>query len=104
MMHVLFRLPTMDDQLPTHDVRENMARCGIDDDEENTHDGDTDAARIAHDVFRHDFNSVMSIDMAGLSRDFKIYANMTVAEGRIRVKPDQQKNIRAFIQWVLKYP
>ena len=99
MMHVPFRTSTMDDQLPTYDVRDNMVRCGINNDEDDAHEGDTDAERIAHDIFRHDFNSVMTIDMAGLSRDFKIYSNLTVAEGRIRVRPDQQKNIRAFIQW-----
>ena len=69
-------------QPPTYDVWDNMIQCGIDNDANNLYEGDTQAERIAHDIFGHDFNSVMSIDMDGLGQDFKIYSNLTVAEGR----------------------
>ena len=72
---------------PTFTIRDNMIQCGLDDDPTNLFDVETQAERIADDIFEGDFNSAMIIDFAQLSRDFKSYSALTVNEGRIRVKP-----------------
>ena len=84
---------------PLFTVADNMEACDIDNDPEDLHDNATDAQRLATDLFQDDFQSVMSIDFNQLAQYFKTYAALTQAEGRIRVRVHQQKNIRAFIQW-----
>lgn len=86
---------------PVFFVVDNMAACDIENNPipANLHDGATDAQRLATDLFQDDFQSVMTIDFNQLATNFKTYAQLTQAEGRIRVRVHQQKNIRAFIQW-----
>ena len=40
------------------------------------------------------------MDIKQLNADLKLYSDMTVAEGRIRLNPRVKRNMKALIQWV----
>lgn len=83
---------------PAHDVREAMALCGVDN--AVLFQGQTAAQRIAGDVFHDDFDSCMDKTFTELDEDFKTYADLSVAQGRIRLVPGIKNRIKAFVQWV----
>ena len=55
--------------------------------------------RISDDVFGGRFSTARDLSYKDLEADFKTYADLTVAEGRIRLTVRQKKNLRAFLQW-----
>mmetsp|Transcript_12713 Transcript_12713/g.18111 ORF Transcript_12713/g.18111 Transcript_12713/m.18111 type:complete len:460 (-) Transcript_12713:4106-5485(-) len=78
-------------------VRDAIVRCGMSNDA--IYQGNSQAFRIASDVFDDDFYSTMDKEVAELEDDFKSYTNLTHAQGQIRIDPGTKKNIRAYIQW-----
>ncbi|CAJ1956295.1 unnamed protein product [Cylindrotheca closterium] len=60
---------------------------------------DTQAKRIAYEIFLDDFTTTMDSTIDELNKEFKTLAGLTIAQGQIRLMPGIKKNIRAFIQW-----
>ena len=75
-----------------------MILCGIDN--VARFDGQIQAERLAEDLFDNDFQTCLDLDIKQLEADMKAYADMTVAEGRIRLNPRIKRNLKAFVQWV----
>ena len=59
----------------------------------------TQAQRIAEDIFDDVFMSCMDLTFKELDDHFKTYNDLTVAQGQIRLRPGTRKNIKAFVQW-----
>ena len=78
-------------------VCDAMIACGI----ENVvlFVDETQAQRIAEDIFGDLFTSCMDITFKGLDEHFKTYFDLTVAQGQIRLRPGTRKNVKAFVQW-----
>ncbi|KAI2501831.1 hypothetical protein MHU86_12596 [Fragilaria crotonensis] len=60
----------------------------------------TQAQRIASDIFDNTFTSCMDVTFRELDEHFKTYFDLTAAQGQIRLNPGIRKNIKAFVQWV----
>ena len=78
-------------------VREAMAECGVNDDD--NFDEKSSAQRIASDIFSDDFSTCMDKSHKELDSDFKSYSDLTQNQGQIRISPGVKKNIKAFVQW-----
>ena len=78
-------------------VVDAMVICGVD------HDAlfleETQAQRLASDIFGDQFSSCMDITVKELDEHFKTYSDLTIVQGQIRVRPGTRKNIKAFVQW-----
>ena len=78
-------------------VIDAMIACGVD------HDilfmDETQAQRLAADIFGDQFTSCLDVTFKELDEHFKTYSDLTVAQGQIRVRPGTRKNIKAFVQW-----
>ena len=61
--------------------------------------GESASQRIADDVFNNSFNTCIDITFTELDDHWKTYSSLTVADGRIRLRPGTKVNIRAFVQW-----
>ena len=84
-----------------HTIEEALEACGIDNGAEFGHFNEqTHVQRIAEDVFDGDFTSCMDKKESELEDDWKAYAQLTVAQGQIRLRPAMKKNVKALIQWV----
>ena len=59
----------------------------------------TQAQRIASDIFDNAFASCMDVTFKELDEHFKTYFDLTAAQGQIRLNPGIRKNIKAFVQW-----
>ena len=60
---------------------------------------ETQAQRIADDVFDNVLVSCMDITFKELDDHFKTYSDLTVAQVQIKLCPGIRKNIKAFVQW-----
>ena len=80
-----------------HSVREALALCGVND--VNLFGGETQAQRLATEVFGNDFETCKDKTSEELKEDLKSYSQLTAANGRIRINPGQRRNIRAFMHW-----
>ena len=80
-----------------HTVRSALALCGV----SNVigWNNQTDAQRIASDLFDDDFHTFMDKTFSALDKDWKTYSSVTQANGQVRLLPGVKKNIRALIQW-----
>ena len=81
-----------------HTVLEAMIAIGIDNVAQ--FDGQTQAERIAEGIFEDDFESCMDKTDSEIDDDLKMWSNLTLANGQIRLQPVQRKRIKAFSQWV----
>ena len=84
-------------QQPPFTVTDAMVLCGVPN--ATMFNGNTQAQRIAEDVFDDDFQSTMDKTFHELEDDFKSYSTMTVNQGQIRLNPGTKKRIKAFIQF-----
>jgi hypothetical protein len=83
-----------------YSIQDALIRCGVDDGTTfGQFDGQTQAQRIAQDVFDGVFTSCMDKTVAELEDDWKTYAQLTVAQGQIKLRPATKKNIKALLQW-----
>jgi hypothetical protein len=57
----------------------------------------TQAERIADNIFDNVFTSCMDITFKELDDHFKTYSELSVAQGQIRLRPGIRKNIKAFV-------
>ena len=78
-------------------VVDAMVVCGVDN--EGLFMDETQAQRLASDIFGDQFTSCLDITFKELDDYFKTYSDFTVAQGQIRIRPGIRKNIKAFIQW-----
>ena len=60
---------------------------------------ETQAQRIADDLFDSLFTSCMDLTFKEIVDHFRTYSDLTVAQGQICLCPGTRKNIKAFIQW-----
>ena len=79
-------------------VRQCLAQCGVDD--QDLFDNETDAERLAGQIFNNDFDECMSIVNKDLEAAFQTFSDLTVANGRIRLTYGVERFIRSFIGWV----
>ena len=78
-------------------VIDAMIACGV---EHNALFMDeTQAQRLANDIFDDRFDSCLDINFKELDDHFKTYSDLTVAQGQIPIRPGTRKNIKAFVQW-----
>ena len=80
-----------------HTVFNAMVACGIDN--VVVFQGQTQAERIAADIFDDTFTTCMDITFKELDEHFKTYSELSVAQGQIRIPPGTRKNMKAFVQW-----
>ena len=78
-------------------VLDAMIVCGIDN--KVLFMEETQAQRIADNIFDNLFTSCMDITFKELDEHFKTYFDLTIAQGQIRLRPGTRKNIKAFVQW-----
>ncbi len=62
--------------------------------------GETQAQRIAYEVFDGSFASCMGVTFKEFDEHFKTYSDLTVAYRQIRIRSGTRKNIKAFVQWI----
>ena len=74
-----------------------LTACGVDN--EVRFMDQTQAERVAEDVFDNLFASCMDLTFKELDDHFKTYSELTVAQGQIRFRPGTRKNLKAFVQW-----
>ena len=82
---------------PNFTVHDAVILCGVDDN--IGWNNQTQAERIADEVFNSDFRAVMEKTMEELEADLKSYSTLTAANGKITLNPSIKRNIRAFMQW-----
>lgn len=87
----------MAQQIPQFTVKDAMAECGVEDD--RNHDGQTQAGRIAGDMFSDTFATCMDKTFDELDSDFKTFSGLSVQQGQIRLLPGTKTKIKAFVQW-----
>ena len=78
-------------------VVDAMSACGVDHD--HLFMDETQAQRLANDIFDDLFTTCLDITYKELDEHFKTYSDLTAAQGQIRVRPGVRKNIKAFVQW-----
>ena len=82
-------------------VENSLAICGVNADNNNMiFNGATVAARIADEVFDNNFDTFLDITFSELDDTWRTYAQLTLAEGRLRLRPATKSNVRALAQWV----
>ena len=74
-----------------------LIACGVDNDVRFMEQ--TQAERVAEDVFDNLFATCMDLTFKELDDHFKTYSELTVAQGQIRFRPGTRKSIKAFVQW-----
>ena len=78
-------------------VRSLLALAGVDD--SVPFNSKTQAQRMSNDMFDDSFESCLDKTFDEIDADLKIYANPTVANGRITIVPRVMRTIKAFVQW-----
>jgi hypothetical protein len=81
----------------TYTVLDALIACGIDN--VLLFMEETQAQRIAEDIFDNLFSTCMDLIFKELDDHFKTYTDLTVAQGQIRLRPGTRKSIKAFVQW-----
>ena len=83
-----------------HTIQDALELCGVDNGALfGLFNAQTQAQRIAQDVFDGVFTSCMDKKVSELEDDWKTYAQLTIAQGQIRLRPATKKNIKALLQW-----
>jgi hypothetical protein len=82
---------------PIWTVLDAMIACGVDN--EALFMGETQATRIAEDIFDNVFLSCMDTSFKELDDHFKTYSDLTGVQSQIRLRPETRKNVKAFVQW-----
>ena len=80
-----------------HTVLGALIACGVDN--VALFMDESQAQRIADDIFDNLFTTCMDMTFKELDEHFKTYSDLTVAQGQIRLRPGTRKNIKAFVQW-----
>ena len=78
-------------------VLDGIILCGIPD--ANPFGGQTQAVRIATELFNDSFTAVKNKTFSDLDEDLKGFSILTVNQGQLRFQPGIKHNLRAFIQW-----
>ena len=90
----------MAQQPPVNTIVLSLTLCGVENDTAGLlWNGETASRRIASDVFNDSFDSCIDITFSELDDHWKTYSSLTVAEGRIRLRPATKVNIRSLVQW-----
>lgn len=84
-------------EIPVFSIHDAMIACGVPDN--GNFQGNTDAERVAMELFDNDFRTVMDKSIKDLDNDFTTLSALTALQGQIRVRPRAQRNIKAFVQW-----
>ena len=84
-----------------HTMESNLILCGVEADTNGVVWNNAIAsARISADLFADSFEMCMDITFDELDDHWKTYNTLTVADGRIRLKPNTKLNVRALVHWV----
>ena len=78
-------------------VRSLLALAGVDD--ARLFNNETEAQRLASDMFDDSFESCLDKTFDEIDADLKVYANLTAANGKIIINPRVKRTIKAFTQW-----
>ena len=78
-------------------VVDAMVTCGLDHDA--VFQEETQAQRLASDIFGNQFSACLDVTFKELDEHFKTYGDFTAAQGRIQIRVGARKNIKAFVQW-----
>ena len=78
-------------------VLDSLIACGINN--VQLFDGQTQAQRVATEVFDDDFESCRLKTSEEIKEDLKTYSSLTIGQGQIRLQPGVRRNLRAFVQW-----
>ena len=60
----------------------------------------TNAERLASDMFNDDFGSFIDKTSVEIEADLKTYSALTIPNGQIRLQPGQKRSIKVAVQWV----
>ena len=91
----------MMNQPPVNNLTRSLRDCGVETDSGGViWNNESASQRIADEVFNNNFNTCIDITFTELDDHWKTYSSLTVADGRIRLRPGTKVNIRAFVQWV----
>ena len=87
-------------QPAVNNITRSLMDCRVDIDSRGViWNGESASQRIANDIFNNSFNTCIDITFTELDNHWKTYSSLTVADGRIRLRPGTKVNIRAFVQW-----
>ncbi len=62
--------------------------------------GETIPTRVSSDIFDDSFMTCMDKTRTELEDSWKTYAQLTVNQGQIRLRPQEKKKVRALVHWV----
>ena len=74
-----------------------VVACGVDHDA--LFQDETQAQRLATDIFGNQFTACLDVTFKELDGHFKTYTDLTAAQGQIQSRPGVRKNMKAFVQW-----
>ena len=77
-------------------VRGLLTLAGVDD--VLLFNGETQAQRLAQDLFHNSFLSCMDKLYDEIDSDLKSYSTLTVVQGQIRLQPGVKRAVKAFVQ------
>ena len=78
-------------------VQQLLAIAGVND--TLLFNNETQAQQLASDLFDDTFVSCMDKSYKEIDSDLKSYAQLTAAQGQIRLQPSVKRGIKAFVQW-----
>ncbi|CAJ1954253.1 unnamed protein product [Cylindrotheca closterium] len=84
--------------IPVFTIYVAMILCQIPD--TGNFQGQTDAQRMAEELFDNDFGTAMTKSIKQVNMDLATLASLTAVQGLIMSRPRAQDRIRAFVQWV----
>ncbi|CAJ1965755.1 unnamed protein product, partial [Cylindrotheca closterium] len=84
--------------IPVFTIYDAMILCQIPD--TGNFQGQTDAQRMAEELFDNNFGTAMTKSIKQVNMDLATLASLTAVQGRIVSRPRAQDRIRAFVQWV----
>ena len=87
----------MVDHPPTYTIVDAMIACGVDN---ISLFNETQASRLANNLFSNDFSTCMDKSFEELDSDFKTFSELTANQGQIRLLPGVKLKIKSFVQWV----
>ena len=78
-----------------------LALCEVDRDMNNIiFNRPTPSERVTSEIFDDSFTTFMDITLEELEDQWKTYAALTIADGKLRLRPPTKSNIKALMQWV----
>jgi len=88
----------MANTITRYTVLDAMIACGVS--RQLTFQGESQALRLARDLFGDNHTACVDKTFTKLDADFKTYIEFSTNHGQIHLFPGVKSNIKAYVQWV----